>query len=875
MKLNDKQSIVANTLDKNIFLAAPAGTGKTNTLSERVFNIIDKNLAKEEEILCITFTNKAAKEMKERIEKRLDGSTKCTIKTFHSFCLEIVRNNAKNKTDIATDFVVFDEEDAREAVRKISTIQQKNYNKSFVDIPMMHKFIDFVKDFRLKLNFVSEDETHDYKVCIENLKQSSFRTQVADCFKANGHVNMRFMDYMLENGASYVSFYNKQLRSDKALDFNDLITLAKLLFSQEDVVSYYKEKYKFINVDEVQDTSMSDYEIIEKLFKGDETKNVLLCGDIFQTIYAWRGSQPEKIFDAFKKECNPLEIAFDKNYRSTQMLTNASMSFLNNVFDNKVTSIYKEGVEACSSELGEKISIINYDNSEAEAIGILNSFREIYKKGEDLSKVCVLTRSNNYNKDISKVLARYTQEQNFEFILVDEYKFFRRAEIKDITSIFKILANPYDTTSLERVLKRLNTGVGKTILEKLETQEFRKARIKLSDFISDYTASGEFYTNLLNAYDKESVDGNIVVFDVESTGTDVTSDEIIQIAAVKIDNKGNIIDTYERFIKPNKSVGASAKVHGFTDKYLSENGLCKEEVLKEFREYTKDKIVIGHNVQYDINIFTSELSRCGIGAPLFKGFYDTLDIYRRFHAMEKNHKLEYLSERFKTIHKPSHNAMDDIAATKELLVMAIEDKIRPTTFERMSLIANFYRKFEGFREKYKALNEKSYELRPFEMILEIQKYFDIMSKYPAEEREDRFARVRNFHKILSILDDKQKSPRDALISSIDLTSLSSGDVEQLISSTQDKPRIPIITVHQAKGLEYDTVIVSGLTDGKFPIYKGDLDEEGKLFYVAITRAKKRLVLTYPSKGLSYKGTEYDTKESPFIGKINNEYLDFK
>lgn len=874
MELNEKQSMVANTLNRNIFLAAPAGTGKTNTLSERVFNIIDKNLASEEEILCITFTNKAAKEMKDRIEKRLNGPVKCTIKTFHSFCLEVVKRNAKDKTDLATDFVVFDEEDAREAVRKISVIQRPGYNSGIMRIALIQKFIDHVKDMRLKWGFISEDEEKDYGLCLQNLREPLFKSRVMECFKENGHVNMRLMNYMLEQGIFYVTFYNKQLRSEKALDFNDLITMTKILFNDESVVEYYREKYKFINIDEVQDTSMSDYEIIEKIFKGNNSKNILLCGDIFQTIYKWRGSEPDKIFEAFRKECNPLEVAFNKNYRSTKLLTNASMSFLTNIFEDKVSNIYNEGVTACSSEDGEKISVLTYDNLEAEAIGIFNEFKELYLKGDDLSKVCVLTRSNRYNQDLSNVLERYSDSQEFEFILVDQYKFFRRAEIKDITAIFKILANPYDTVSLERVLKRLNTGIGKTILEKIETQEFRRARVKISDFISEYTANGEFYTNLLNTYDN-SIQGEIVVFDVESTGTDVTSDEIIQIAAVKLNNKGEIIDTYERFIKPSKSVGASAKVHGFTDEYLNEHGLDKTEVLKEFREYTKGKLVVGHNVQYDINIFTSELSRYNIGAPMFKGFYDTLDIYRRFHPLEKNHKLEYLSERFKTNHKPSHNAMDDITATAELLVMAIEDKIRPTSFERMSLVADLYRKFEGFREKYRALNQKSYELRPFEMILEIQKYFDIMNKYPEVEREERFKRVKQFHKVLSILDDKEKAPRDAMISINELTALSTGEIEEVISSAQEKPRIPIITVHQAKGLEFDTVIVSGLVEGKFPIYKGDLDEEGKLFYVAITRAKKRLVLTYPNSGMSNSGYQYSTQESPFIGKINNEYLDFK
>lgn len=874
MRLNKKQIIVSETLDRNIFLIAPAGTGKTGVLTERVFNIIDRGFGCEEEILCITFTNKAAKEMKERIEKKLERSPKCTIKTFHSFCLEVVRNNSKYNTDISTNFVVFDEEDARESVRKIATIQLNGYDRSFMDVSMIHKFINLVKEYRLKWNFLSGDDEQDYKICINNLSQGSFKNILLDVFKSNGRINIKLMNYMIRYGANYVIFYNKQLRSDKALDFNDLITFTKLLFNKDEVLNYYRDKYKFINVDEVQDTSISDYEIIEKLFKDDKSKNVLLCGDIFQTIYKWRGSEPDKIFEAFKREYNPLQIAFDINYRSTKTLTDASMNFLSNVFGNKVLDIYKNPITSNSKEIGEKISIMSYDSIESEAIGILNSFKNLSLNGEDLSKACVLTRSNSYNKELSKTLSRLSINEGFEFILVDEYKFFRRSEIKDITSMFKVIINPSDTASMERVLKRLNTGIGKTILEKMETREFRAARIKLSDFISDYTASGEFYTNLLNAYDKPSSDGNIVIFDVESTGIDVTSDEIIQIAAVKIDNKGNIIDTYERFIKPNKSVGKSAKVHNFTDDFLEKHGCKKEDVLREFREYTKEKIVVGHNVQYDINIFTSELSRCGLEPPLFKGFYDTLDIYRRFYPLEKNHKLEYLSERFKTKHKPSHNALDDIKATTELLVRAINEKIRPTTFERMSLIGDIYKKFKDFREKYRVLCEKSYELRPYEMILEIQNHFDIINKYPLEERSDRARRIMNFQKILSILDDKDKSSRDALICAVEITALSGGEIEQIMSSTYENPRIPIITVHQAKGLEYDTVIVSGLIDGKFPIYNGDLDEEGKLFYVAITRARKRLILTYPSKNINRNGLEYRGKASEFIEKIDEKFLEF-
>ncbi|MGL5821633.1 MAG: UvrD-helicase domain-containing protein, partial [Sarcina sp.] len=199
MHLNEKQKLVVETLDKNIFLIASAGTGKTAVLSERVYNILSQNLAKEEEVLCITFTNKAAKEMKDRIEFRLGGSVKCTIKTFHSFCLEVIRENAKNRMDIPSDFIVVDEEDAREAVKKIASIQASGYDKNFIDIAMIHKFIDTVKDYRLKNNFFSEDEESDYKNCIKDLELNNIEI-LMECFKDNKYFNKNLKDYMIKYG---------------------------------------------------------------------------------------------------------------------------------------------------------------------------------------------------------------------------------------------------------------------------------------------------------------------------------------------------------------------------------------------------------------------------------------------------------------------------------------------------------------------------------------------------------------------------------------------------------------------------------------------------------------------------------------------------
>ena len=158
---NKEQKELINELDKNILLIASAGTGKTEAMALRIVNIIKSNKGKLEEILCITFTNKACKEMKERIEKTLLKESKdITIKTFHSFCLDIIKDNAKKKTDIFTDFTIIDEDDSKEIIEKINNV---------FSLKAMYDFISMVKNTRIKLNYITEDTINDYKRVIKYL----------------------------------------------------------------------------------------------------------------------------------------------------------------------------------------------------------------------------------------------------------------------------------------------------------------------------------------------------------------------------------------------------------------------------------------------------------------------------------------------------------------------------------------------------------------------------------------------------------------------------------------------------------------------------------------------------------------------------------
>ena len=330
MALNKEQVTVVNELNENIMLLASAGTGKTETLARRVANIIESKKASGDEILCITFTNKACKEMKERVEQIAGAEgNKVNVSTFHSFCFDIMKLQAKKRTDIFTDFVVFDEDDCVEIIK---TCNYYNF-----PIPLIQRFLDFIKLERARRDIYSEDEKKDYEEVI-NLSFKENEEKLNGICSDRGNINLNFKKFIKENGHTLINSYNGALRNNHAVDFADIIVSAKELFKNEDLINNLKSKYKYINIDEVQDTSFLEYSIIEKIFGNN---NILICGDVFQTIYKWRGSEPNKIFDKFKSKYKPKEIIFVKNYRATKNLTEASLSYLKNAFENEVNEIYK------------------------------------------------------------------------------------------------------------------------------------------------------------------------------------------------------------------------------------------------------------------------------------------------------------------------------------------------------------------------------------------------------------------------------------------------------------------------------------------------------------------------------------------------------
>lgn len=856
---NEKQLQVINDLDNNLIVLATAGTGKTDTLVERISNILKQNRAKPTEILCLTFTNKACKEMKERIT---DGvGNEVVVRTFHSWCFDIVKKEAKKKTDFSADFILYDEDDCKNIVEESIKILNKPEMKEF-STSMLVKFISSIKEEKAILE-MENDVEYSVKDVINYLFEHKQQV-ITDICKVDYNVKESLKIHLRDFGESLFRNYTALLKSNRGIDFADLILTTATLFREESIVETYCNQYKYIHVDEVQDTNIVEYYIIEKILANSKT---LLCGDIFQTIYAWRGSSPKSILDKFRRQYHPVELAFHINYRATKNLVKTSLGYLEKAFSSNVNSIYRSKLEVQSSVEGDLVEVISYPCLEREARGI---YEEIRSYGSD-KKVCILARANNYCMNISEELKKLSSTTDqFEFLLVEEFKFFRRSEIKDILAVLKVVVNPYDAISFQRVLMNFNTNIGEKTIEKITSTKCRQLGIKITDFLSkDVKESGDFFHLLLEKFNQDKV----VVFDVETTGLKMGEDQIIQIAAVKIDRSGKEIARFDKLLQTvnRKKVGDSQKVHNISDQQLEDEGEDKVKVLQEFLAFIKDSLIVGHNVSFDIEMLENELTKHNLGNVNMDAFYDTLDIYRRFYPNLNNHKLGDLSREFATNAVPDHNAMNDILATGELLVMAIQKKIIPTAQERTTEMRQYFGKFTKIVDTLHDLQEKSKNMTITDLVSEIDSNLISHKNYQEEKREQ----LNNFYRLVELFEDPTMSNREMLLDILKISGLSNGEIEMLMLEKEGKCMIPVLTVHQAKGLEFDVVFLVGLEDYVFPTYQAiankSLEEEKRIFYVAISRAKERLVISYSRKKVNGK----NATRSCFLNDLPKELLEEK
>lgn len=831
--LNEQQRQAAEELSAHILLLAPAGTGKTNTLACRIANILEKKRALPEEILCLTFTNKACREMRERVERRAgeDGS-RVIVRTFHGFCYDVIKAEAKRHSDLFSDFTIFDEMDCRSILADILSEKWP--------LPAVQNLIGQIKEKRAEYQQFHDDAYSDYRQTLQILRKSSAESVKKLALDDSWHFYPKLYEGWLDWGPAAAAEYDRRLHELHGLDFTDLIVRAGHLLAQPEIALKWARRFAYINIDEVQDTSELEYRMISRIFGSS---HLLLCGDYFQTIYEWRGSHPELVLRQFQQDYHPRRIVLHENYRSTQVLLNASFASLRELFPERVSALYPEGMQAVSREYGEPIVMKGAMDFTEEAQWIYYTIQQLPVK--NYSRVCILTRSNKYNKELSAQFRslgiRQPENQRLPFLLMDEMKFFRRQEIKDALAFLRLLANKHDVSSFVRVLNRFGEGIGPAAVRRLSSEEYRRAGIRLTDFLDPLARrDGDPFALLLTALAQE----NIVVFDVEATGVDTTRDEIIQIAGIRLAADGSVKEKFQRVLCPSRRVGDSFRIHGMSDAWLQEHGEAPEKILQAFCAFAKGAVLVGHNVTYDLRILGSSLSRLGLPQLDYVTYYDTLDIFRRFYPNLPNHKLEFLGNYCKVSHQSTHDAMDDILATAEILLFAIAQNIRPQAEQRRVYFGKWQDAFAGMAGLMESLRQRAQVLRPWQLLGNIIVEAGISAYYTKHKEFQRVENLRELFRQARDLDDASLRPMDAMERFLRFATLSNTELDALTK----KPQIPIITVHQAKGSEFDYVFLAGMQEGTFPGFQaeksGRMAEEARLFYVAITRARRQLFLSW-------------------------------
>ena len=882
---NDAQRRVIDDLDNNIILFASAGTGKTFTVAKRVAQIIQSGRAKPSELLCLTFTVKACEEMREDIAQYVGQSaSEVEIRTIHSFCYQMMREENRRKGARYTDVVVCDESDAEALLQSILSSQfrwwesgaltpfpeQETEDEEETQFEIFNKkgglrnFVSALKHVREEQDFYSGDEVTDYQKAFDFLQK--YRAEQCDALTAISTkrgwqvCDESFLTAMKKHAGRLAFAYDDHLRQSNCVDYDDLILFALRAFKDEETHARWAAKYRYITVDEMQDTSLLEYTVLTALFPNSR---VMMCGDFFQSIYGWRGSKPEYVLPDFIENYKAKVYMLSQNYRSTQALTAASFGYLCATYPDLVGKYCPKDVQVNSPEVGDKILCMAFDNRREEGAQIYRYLRKNIEQG--VKSLCVIARSNFYLSMLARTFEEcnkaYPAEEQLRFFTAEEdLQFYKKPIIKDVLAVLKLLLNPTDRISMERVTEKYVRLVGAKTVEWLRTQN--PIGVSIVSFLEKHTFTHEDpYHVLIEGFLK----GEIVVYDAETTGLDLHKDEMVQLAAIRINADGQVVDTFEKMIIPTVPIGDGAyATHGFNMDYITAHGGVTAKVaLEEFSAFANGAVLVGHNSQrFDAPLLARQLKDNGLPPLDILGEFDTLTIAKQFHADLPNFKLSTLCGLYGIVNEAAHNAYGDIVATGKVLHRMLTEDVIPTAMERKNVCAKHKDKFQKLYAFIAELNERMKTEPPLAILTAVIDRLGMDGKCKTDGERRALSDLRAYFRAAD-----GENAESFLRDFIERADLSGSRADLLI---EREHRIPLLTVHNAKGCEFETVVIAGADDKNFPNFytQGGKDEgEEKVFYVAITRAKKRLVLT---RAL-WNGRER-IDPSRFVAKIPEEYL---
>ncbi|MFQ3599274.1 MAG: 3'-5' exonuclease [Chloroherpetonaceae bacterium] len=838
--LTEEQCKAATHLYGGLLVLAPVGTGKTEVMARRAAHAIAKGISADK-MLCLSFTNRAAGEMKSRIQKLLgefgmaDHARALTVCTFHSLCTRILRREA-DAAGISPDFSIYDEEDS---IGIVTTLRAQFSLK--VD-PKATRKLD-----RALHNFIAQAKIEPYQTkSPEPLEKIFYRYLNTSAIKEGG-IDLRQNFFLSE----FLNGYNAVLRDSNALDFTDLqTTLIDLFRANHDALARWQAAYDWIQVDEVQDTSVAEYWILSLL--ASTHKNLAFFGDTHQTIFEWRDSKPAAILPRFEADFAPVsKVGFRDHHRSTPNLLEAALS----LFDANVAQLLNDISDYEIKRRGEKVKVHEAQSPADEAFWIASEIRNLHEQEHlPYHDVAIITRRHDLNEKI----AGHLRFCGVPIYLVEDSKFFQRAEIKDALAYLRLLVNPLDIQAFRRAVLAVPSELSSSLLDEI-SMTTRESGLRLYDFLNPLAEKGDIFNPLLEAYERDA----LIAIDTESTGLNVYQDDVIEVAAVKFGRSGKVAE-FHRYIKPTKPVGDSERVHGLSDAYLQEHGREAKIVFGAFLDFIDRSVLVGHNIRFDVELLKANLRRHELDLVDFIAF-DTLDLSRRY-AKLRDYKLLTLCRHF-GISLPTHRAFDDALAVTEL-VKTLLPKLTEGASLRAQHLFEYGAYFKPFAARFEQWRKKLDDARP-QVILERVLEESGLREYWHKQKDgnERLVHLSDLSQRFSLSElDRKVNPRESLQFLLEQSSLGFGGLKI------DEEKVPIITAHQAKGLEFAAVFVAGATDNEFPHWlikdeKG-VEQERKLLYVAITRAKKHLYISF------FTRDEKDFKQKPsrFIQQIPSKLL---
>ena len=535
--LNERQKEAVITTEGPVLVIAGAGSGKTKVLTTRIAYLIENKKVNSENILAITFTNKAAKEMKDRVSNILKRDVRrMHISTFHSFGVEILREYGY-LVNIDKNFTILDSDDSLKVIKII--IDDMNLNKTIS--PKHVK--EVISSYKNKLVLPEEAEKNTY---------TFEEKQIVDIYEK----------------------YNKKLYNSNSVDFDDLLLIPYLILDKYNaVLEYFQEKYKYILIDEYQDTNDAQYFLVKML--SAKYKNLFVVGDSDQSIYSFRGANYKNILNFTKDFPNAKVIKLEQNYRST----NNILSIANNVIKNNIERSHKDLWSSLGD--GEKVKFNQLNTEEDEVNYVISEIKKISNQ-YDYDDIAIIYRTNAQSRLFEQLFINNV----IPFKLVGSFGFFNKKEIKDLIAYLKLIDNPKDDISFLRIVNYPTRGIGNKTIENLQ-RKVNLSNLSLYESIEEDDKKLTLFKNLIE--------------EIKDNYENISLKSLVE----RICEKTNLLET----IKKDNDLESSIREENikefitYVDNYEKENNSSLREFLENLILFS-DRENNNENEEKKVNLMT-------------------------------------------------------------------------------------------------------------------------------------------------------------------------------------------------------------------------------------------------------------------------------